>query len=130
MPLTVRIRRSDGQWIAKVPQAKGLIAWSPSLQRLRRHVDGALRKFFPDLAHQPRREVIELPPETKNLLKGLAKAERQAMKASERAASLRRQASRRLRARLGISVREVGDLMGVSGTRAQQLLTRQSARSG
>jgi hypothetical protein len=130
MALTIKIRRSEGQWIAKVPQAKGLIAWSPSLQRLRRHVDGALQKFFPELAGQPRREVIELPAETRHLLKGLAKAEQQALKATKRAAALRRQASQRLRSRLGISVREVGDLMGVSGTRAQQLLTRQSARSG
>src|SRR5215510_10185345 len=115
MALTIKIGRSDGQWVAKIPRAKGLYTWSPSLKRLRRHIDGALREFFPELAKEPRREVIELPAETKNLLKGLAKAERQAEKATKRAATLRRQASQRLRARLGISIREVGDLMGVSG---------------
>jgi hypothetical protein len=124
MALTIKIGRSDGQWVAKVPRAKGLLAWSPSLKRLRRHVDGALKEFFPELADQPRREVIELPAETRSLLKGLAKAEEQAAKATKRAAALRRQTSQRLRARLGISIREVGDLMGVSGTRAQQLLTK------
>lgn len=124
MPVTIKIRRSEGQWIAKVPQAKGFIAWSPSLQRLRRHVDGALRKFFPELVDEPRREVIELPAETKSLLKGLAKAELAAERASKRAASLRRRTSQRLRSRLGISIREVGDLMGVSGARAQQLLRK------
>jgi hypothetical protein len=122
MAVTIKIGRSDGQWVAKIPKAKGLIAWSPSLKRLRRHVDGALREFFPELAKQPRREVIELPAETRSLLKGLAKAEQEAEKASKRASALRRQASQRLRTRLGISIREVGDLMGVSGTRAQQLL--------
>jgi predicted transcriptional regulator len=35
---------------------------------------------------------------------------------------LRRETSRRLRSHLGISIREVGDLMGISGSRAQQLL--------
>ena len=124
MPVTIKIGRSDGQWVAKVPRAKGLIAWSPSLKRLRRHVEGALREFFPELADRPRREVIALPAETRSLLKGLAKAEEQAAKATKRAAALRRQASRRLRTRLGISIREVGDLMGVSGDRAQQLLSR------
>jgi hypothetical protein len=130
MTVTVKILRSDGQWVAKVPRAKGLIAWSPSLKRLRRHVDGALREFFPDLADEPRREVIDIPADTRNLLKGLAKAERDAEKATKRAATLRRQASQRLRSRLGISIREVGDLMGVSGSRAQQLLGDRSSKSG
>ena len=124
MAVTIKIGRSDGQWVARIPKAKGLIAWSPSLARLRRHVDGALREFFPELAKQPRREVIDLPAETRSLLKGLAKAEQEAEKATKRASELRRQASQRLRNRLGISIREVGDLMGVSGTRAQQLLSK------
>ena len=124
MAMTIKIGRSDGQWVAKIPRAKGLIAWSPSLKRLRRHVDGALREFFPELAKESRREVIELPADTRSLLKGLAKAEQQAEKATKRATALRRQTSRRLRTRLGISIREVGDLMGVSGTRAQQLLSK------
>lgn len=124
MVVTIRIRRSDGQWIATVPQAKDLFAWSPSLKRLRGHVDAALTEFYPRLAKKPRREVIELPAETRALLKGLAKAEQAVDRASKRAASLRRRTSRQLRTRLGISIREVGDLMGVSGSRAQQLLDR------
>jgi hypothetical protein len=124
MALTIKIVRSDGQWVATIPRAKDFVAWSPSLKRLRRHVDGGLREFFPDLADEPRREVIDLPAETRSLLKGLAKAEQQAQKATKRAAALRRQASQRLRTRLGISIREVGDLMGVSGSRAQQLLSK------
>lgn len=124
MALTIKITRSDGQWVATVPRARDFVAWSPSLKRLRRHVDGGLREFFPDLAGEPRREVIDLPAETRSLLKGLAKAEQQAEKATKRAAALRRQASQRLRNRLGISIREVGDLMGVSGSRAQQLLSK------
>lgn len=124
MTLTIKIGRSDGQWVAKVPRAKALVAWSPSLKRLRRHVDGALREFFPELADEPRREVIDLPAETRDLLKGLAKADQEAAKATKRAATLRRKASQRLQTRLGISIREVGDLMGVSGTRAQQLLSK------
>jgi len=56
------------------------------------------------------------------LLKDLAKAERAAVRAAKKVAALRRQTSKRLRSKLGISIREVGDLMGVSGARAQQLL--------
>lgn len=122
MTVTIKIQRSDGQWVAKISKAKDLFAWSPSLTRLRRHVDGALTEFYPELAKQPRREIIELPRETRALLKGVVKAEKDAARASKRAAVLRRQASRRLRARLGISIREVGDIMGISGARAQQLL--------
>jgi len=58
MALTIKISRSDRQWTAEVPKAKGLVAWSPSLKRLRKHVDVALREFYPELASQERREVI------------------------------------------------------------------------
>jgi hypothetical protein len=122
--LTIRIERSDGQWVAEIPRAKNLVVWSPSLKRLRSHIDRALREIYPQLASETRREVIELPEGTRTLLKGLTKAEEQATKAAKRAATLRRQASRRLRTKLGLSVREVGDLMGVSGTRVQQLLRK------
>ena len=122
MVVTVKISRSERQWVAEVPKAKGLTAWSPSLRRLRRHIDKALGEFYPELATLERREVIDLPKDTQALLKGVAKAERDAQRAAQRAAALRRQASRRLREKLHISVREVGDLMGVSGSRAQQLL--------
>jgi hypothetical protein len=122
MTVTVRIVRSDGQWVAKVPRAKDLFTWSPSLKRLRAYIDVGLREFYPELARQPRREIIELPRETRALLKDLARAERDATKAAKKAAALRRQTSKRLRSKLGISIREVGHLMGVSGARAQQLL--------
>lgn len=126
MALTIKISRSDGQWVAEVPRAKGLVAWSPSLKRLRKHVEIALREFYPELASETRREVIDLPPDTRTLLKGLAKAERTAERANRKAAELRRRTSQRLRSKLNLSVREVGDLMGLSGSRAHQLLTTRS----
>jgi hypothetical protein len=129
MALVIRISRSDRQWTATVPKAKELVAWSPSLKRLRKHVDYALKEFYPELAKLERREVIELPSETRTLLKGLAKAEKDAEKAARKAAALRRQASQRLRSKLQLSVREVGDLMGLSGSRAYQLL-EERRRSG
>lgn len=126
MALTIKISRSDRQWTAEVPKAKGLLAWSSSLKRLRKHVDVALREFYPDLASEERREIIDLPAQTRALLKGLAKAEKDAERAARKAAVLRRRASQRLRSKLQLSVREVGDLMGLSGSRAHQLLDDRS----
>lgn len=122
MTITVKIVRSSGQWVAEIPRARGFTASSPSLERLRKQVDRGLREFFPDLATASRREIFELPHEAEIVLKDLARAEDAARRAKERASSLRKKASRRLRTRLGISIREVGALMGVSGGRAQQLL--------
>jgi len=120
--ITVRISRSESQWVAEIPRARGFVASSPSLERLRKQVDRGLREFFPAIARADRREIFELPREAEGVLKDLARAEDAARRAQARASSLRRQVSRRLRSRLKISVREVGALMGVSGSRAQQLL--------
>jgi DNA-binding transcriptional regulator YiaG len=66
--------------------------------------------------------VFKLPKTAQNLLAAVTKAERQAERAQERASVMKKRATRRLRRKLGISVREVGALMGVSGARVQQLL--------
>ena len=122
MVLTVRISRSEGQWVAEVPKARGLFAWSPSLARLRKQVNRALREFYPELAKHERRETFELPAKERALLRDVIESEHEAERARLRAADVKRRASRRLRSRLGISIREVGALMGLSGSRAQQLL--------
>jgi hypothetical protein len=122
MTITIKICRSGSQWIAEVPRARGFVASSPSLERLRKQVDRGLREFFPELARADRREVFDLPRAAEGVLKDLAKAEHAARRAQEHVSVVRKSASRRLRSRLGISVREVGALMGVSGGRAQQLL--------
>jgi hypothetical protein len=124
MAVTVKISRSDKQWVAEVPKARGLVAWSPSLARLRKQVSKALREFYPELAKQERREMFQLPSEERALLRDVIRFEREAERARLRATALKRRASHRLRSRLGISIREVGTLMGVSGSRAQQLLRR------
>jgi len=122
MTIVIKISRSDNQWVAEVPKARGFIASSPSLERLRKQVDRGLREFYPELVDAKRREVFQLPRAAASVLKDLAKADRSARRAQARAPTLRKRASQRLRSRLGISIREVGALMGVSGGRAQQLL--------
>jgi predicted RNase H-like HicB family nuclease len=121
MAITVRISRSDGQWVAEVPRARGFIASSSSLERLRKQVERGLKEFYPAIARESRREKFDLP-EADVILKDLAKAEDAAQRAQKHVSVVKKQASQRLRSRLGISVREVGTLMGVSGGRVQQLL--------
>ena len=121
MAITVRISRSDGQWVAEVPRARGFVASSSSLERLRKQVERGLKEFYPSIARESRRETFDLP-EAELLLKDLAKAEDAAQRAQRHVSALKKQTSQRLRNRLGISVREVGALMGVSGGRVQQLL--------
>jgi hypothetical protein len=122
MSIIVKISRSSNQWVAEVPKARGFVASSPSLERLRRQVDKGLKEFYPELAEATRREVFDLPSDAEVVLKGLAKAQHEARRAQARVSTMKKKVSRRLRSRLGISVREVGALMGVSGGRAQQLL--------
>ena len=89
---------------------------------MRKQVDRGLKEFYPEIARGERREVFDLPDEAESILKDLALAEDAAQRAQQQVSTLKKRASRRLRSRLGISVREVGALMGVSGGRVQQLL--------
>src|SRR5689334_23197374 len=113
MTITVKISRSGDQWIADVPKAEGLVVWSSSLARLRKHVQKGLKQFYPEFAKAEVRELIELPAKERALLRSIVKAEQRADNAQRQATALKRQASRRLRSRLGISIREVGVLLGV-----------------
>jgi hypothetical protein len=122
MVVTVKISRSEGQWVAEVPRARGFVASSPSLERLRKQVERGLKEFYPEISNETRREIFDLPDEAESILKALERAEDVAQRAQRHVSTMKKRASRRLRARLGISVREVGTLMGVSGGRAQQLL--------
>jgi hypothetical protein len=60
MSIIVKISRSSNQWVAEVPKARGFVASSPSLERLRKQVDRGLKEFYPELAGATRREVFEL----------------------------------------------------------------------
>jgi hypothetical protein len=100
-------------------------------QRIHRLVAfvGALAKageprsaLFSSASSREQREEFALPPRERALRKEVAKADQQVEIARKRAQDLKRRASQRLRAKLGISIREVGALLGVSGGRAQQLL--------
>jgi hypothetical protein len=122
MSLIVRISRSDNQWIAEIPRATGFVAWSPSLARLRTLIDKGLREFYPSLTRYEQEVVFDLPAPARALIRKVKRAEHEANSARTRATTMKRQASRRLRATFGISIREVAALLGVSGSRAQQLL--------
>jgi hypothetical protein len=108
--------------VASVPRAKGFVAWSSSLERLRRHVEIGLREGYPKLAGRKLREEFALPKRVQTLLENAKDAEAEADSARRRASRLKRTATRQLRDKLGISVREIGTMLGVSGARAQQLL--------
>lgn len=124
MNYTATARRSGRWWVVQCDQHPGAIS---QVARLDQAAD-VHREAIAFVADAPEAEIeVEVRPEIDpQVSEELAEAHRLAEQASEidsRARTLRSDAARRL-AQDGLSVRDVGSVMGVSYQRAHQLIER------
>lgn len=122
MAISAKIYRDEEYWTVEIPRAKGFVASARSLSRLRTAIQTGLREFYPALAKQEIREVFELPATAKRAIREIERANAQAERAQTKARQIKRRGARQLRKTLGLSIRDVGSLVGISGAGAQQLL--------
>ncbi len=121
---TVRFEKDpSGWWIVTVPEVQGCLTQGRSLAEGRRRIREALALFI-DEAAAARAELVDdirLPARTSAVVRKVASSRAQldqvqakAMKATASAASV-------LTRKLGMSVRDAAELLGVSHQRIQQL---------
>lgn len=122
MAITAKIYRDEEQWTAEIPRAKGFVATARSLSQLRTAIQTGLREFYPTLAKEEIREVLELPARAKRVIEEIERASAQAERAQAKARQMKRRGAQQLRKTLGLSIRDVGSLVGISGAGVQQLL--------
>ena len=122
----VTAQRDGRWWFVRVPEVPGAITQARRLDQVEamaREVVSLLREVEPDSFHLDVHAV--LPDEVRTELDRARELQRDAARTQAEAASLVRAAARKLRAQ-GLTVADLGAVLGVSVQRASQLLDRRA----
>lgn len=114
-------------WIVHVPSVKGCHSYGRTLSEARRRIREALGLFVKNAATAKLVDDVALPAGAKRMVRELRRVRRQAEDVTARAVRTQKQAVKHL-SRLGISLRDVGEMVGVSRQRTHQLLRRRQER--
>ena len=120
----------SGHWIATVPAVKGCHSYGRSIREARERIREALGLFVKDAGRARLVDDfrISLPAGVRTLLVRQRSARARADREQRRARAVVSRAVAVLTKDLGLSVRDAGELMGLSHQRVQQL--REGAGSG
>lgn len=123
MKYTVRFERDEsGAWIATVPRVPGCHTYGRSIDEARRRAREALGLFVPDAGSAEIVDDVRLPAGARALLRKVQKAREAARAEHARANRTASDAAKTLAGTLGLSVRDTGQLLGLSHQRVHQLL--------
>lgn len=116
-------RGENGWWVATVPSIPGCHTQGRTIAEARRRIREALSLWIEDAAEAQLIDDVRLPAQARQVLRQYRLARQQAdeerMKAQESTVT----AVRVLAGDLHLSVRDTGELLGLSHQRIQQLLT-------
>lgn len=119
---TARYVREDGWWVVRIAEARGVHSNGRTLDEARRRVREALSLVIGDDAFSIQlTERIALPAAIRRELYRQKSARMRAESETRRAMDATRAAARAL-AKLGLSVRDAGSLLGLTGARVSQIL--------
>jgi predicted RNase H-like HicB family nuclease len=108
-------------WIVHVPAVPGCHTQGRTIEQATRRISEALELFDVDPKKVRMVRRFELPKEALKAVERTAEARKRAEAEQVHAQSVVREAARRL-AKLGVSLRDAGELLGLSHQRVQQLL--------
>ena len=111
----------SGHWIASVPAVKGCHTYGRSIHEARERIREALGLFVRDASRARLSDDIRLPAGVRSLLARQREARSRAEREQQRARAVVSRAVVALTEELGLSVRDAGELLGISYQRVQQL---------
>jgi predicted RNase H-like HicB family nuclease len=119
-------RDETGAWIAHVRGVRGCHTYGRTLDQVRRRIREALSLWVDDAETAELMEEIRLPSDARQAIQRSSAARTRAEHGRENAQRATSAAAELLVARLGLGVRDAGELLGLSYQRVQQLLSSET----
>jgi predicted RNase H-like HicB family nuclease len=113
----------SGAWIAHVRGVRGCHTYGRTLEQVRGRVPEALSLWVEDAESAELVEEIRLPGDARNAIRRSSAARVQAERRRTDAQQATTAAARLLVKKLGLGVRDAGELLGLSYQRVQQLVS-------
>jgi predicted RNase H-like HicB family nuclease len=119
-------RDESGAWIAHVRGLRGCHTYGRTLDQVRRRIREALSLWVEDADTAELAEEIRLPADARQAIRRSGAARTRAERGRENAQRATTAAAELLVERLGLGVRDAGELLGLSYQRVQQLVSGES----
>jgi predicted RNase H-like HicB family nuclease len=114
-------RHEEGCWNASVSGIRGCSTQGRTIHEARRRIRAALGEWVTHAEKAMLVDEVKLPAHVRRLLGKVQETRERAETEQARAAAVARMAVKKLRRDLGLSVRDAGALLGISGQRVHQL---------
>ncbi len=126
---TVRYERDEtGWWVATVKEVRGCHTQGRSIDQARKRIREALGLFVDDAEESQLRDDIVLPAGARTLLNRVRATRKRAEEEAAKLQDSTAEAAQILTKDVGVSVRDAGELLGLSHQRIHQLLTASSRK--
>jgi predicted RNase H-like HicB family nuclease len=127
---TVRYKRDEtGWWVATVKEVRGCHTQGRTIDQARRRIREALSLFVEDSEEAELVDDIALPANARTLVNEVLATRRRAEGEAAKLQDSTTKAAHILIEDVGVSVRDAGELLGLSHQRVHQLLTTRSQKT-
>lgn len=122
-------RDETGAWLAHVRGVRGCHTYGRTLDQVRRRIREVLSLWVEDADTAELAEEIRLPAAARQAIRRSSAARKHAERGRKNAQTTTATAANLLVERLGLGVRDAGELLGLSYQRVQQLVSERSTRA-